>query len=475
MIASGICELLQAPCAKSDVAMSQPWTPREHQLLASSYLFDHQRCSLWAHPGLGKTSIVYRTLDLMRLCGSNFFPALVVAPLAVARDVWPEEQRKWIDFQGMRVVPIIGDVPRRAQALQLRGDLYTVNYEQLEWLVNFFGDRWPFRTVVADESTKLRGYRLKRGTKRATALASTAHRAGRWYNLTGTPSPHGLESLWGQQWFVDFGARLGEGYTDFMRRWFIVSPYDKTVEPRPGAREEIYEKLADCTMALRAEDWLDVQAPHEFQRRVTLPADAMARYKQMEKQFFVEMPEDKIVAWNAAAKSNKLIQMAAGSIYDRDGHDHDIHDAKVQELRSLYDELGENLLVVYHFKFDVQRIKKEFPEARVYAGAKDADDWNADKVRMLLIHPKSAGHGLNLQHGGRAICFFTNTWDLELRLQVLERIGPARQLLAGYNRAVLIYDLVANNTLDPHVLDRLEGRCSEQDALIAARARALAC
>ena len=453
--------------------MSIAWQPREHQILGADYLWQHERCSLWAHPGLGKTSICYRVIDLMKLCGSNFFPVLVVAPLAVARDVWPDEARKWTDFQGLRVVPITGNVQQRAAALQLRGDVYTVNYEQLEWLVNFFGDRWPFRTVIADESTKLRGYRLKRGTKRATALATTAHRAGRWYNLTGTPSPHGLESLWGQQWFVDFGSRLGEGYTDFMRRWFIVSPYDKTVEPRPGAREEIYAKLSDCTMALRAEDWLDVDRPHEFQRRVELPADAAALYKQMEKQFFIEMPEDKIVAWNAAAKSNKLIQMAAGSVYDKDGKDHYVHDAKVEALRSLYDELGENLLVVTHFKFDVARIKKEFPEARVYAGAKDADDWNADKVRMLLIHPKSAGHGLNLQHGGRAICFFTNSFDLELRLQVLERIGPSRQLLSGYKRAVLIYDLVANRTLDDNVLDRLEGRATEQEALMAARARAL--
>ena len=454
--------------------MSQVWSAREHQNIITSFCWDTQRGSVWAHPGMGKSASMLSLIDMMKLTGSNFFPVLIVAPLAVARDVWPDEARKWRDFEGLRLVPIIGNVQQRAAALQLRADVYTTNYEQLTWLVNFFGDRWPFRTVIADESTKLRGYRLKRGTKRASDLAKTAHRTGRWYNLTGTPAPHGLESLWGQQWFVDFGQRLGEGYTDFMRRWFIVSPYDRTVEPRPGAREEIYAKLSDCTIALRAEDWLDVDRPHEFQRRVELPADAAALYKQMEKQFFIEMPEDKIVAWNAAAKSNKLIQMAAGSVYDKDGKDHYVHDAKVEALRSLYDELGENLLVVTHFKFDVARIKKEFPEARVYTGAKDADDWNADKVRMLLIHPKSAGHGLNLQHGGRAICFFTNTWDLELRQQVLERIGPARQLLAGYKRAVLIYDILTNRTLDDNVLDRLEGRATEQDALMAARARALA-
>ena len=454
--------------------MSIIWQPREHQLLASNYLWNTQRASLWAHPGLGKTSICYRVLSLMKMTGSNFLPALVVAPLPVARDVWPAEAIKWKDFEDLRVIPIIGSAPQRAQALQLRGDIYTVNYENLEWLVTYFGDRWPFRTVIADESTKLRGYRLKRGTKRAAALASTAHRAGRWYNLTGTPSPHGLESLWGQQWFVDFGQRLGLSYTAFLRKWFFVDPYTRIVSPHPSARQEIYSALEDCTMALRAEDWLDVKEPHEFQVRVELPDEARAYYRQMEKHFFAVLPEDKIVAWNAAAKSNKLIQMAAGSVYDSESQSHFLHDAKVQALRSLYDELGENLLVVYHFKFDIAAIQKEFPEARVYRGKKDEDDWNAGRIGMLLIHPKSAGHGLNLQHGGRAMAFFTNTWDLELRLQVIERIGPARQLLAGYDRAVLIYDLLANKTLDDNVLDRLEGRATEQDALMAARARALA-
>lgn len=455
--------------------MTAIWTPRPHQQLGTDYLFEHPRCSLWAHPGLGKTSICFNLFDTLKLCGSNFFPVLVVAPLAVARDVWLAEQRKWAQFNDLRVIPIIGkNVHERTAALQLRGDIYTVNYENLVWLVEYFGDRWPFRAVVADESTKLRGYRLKKGTKRATALASVVSKTGRWINLTGTPTPHGLESLWGQQWFVDQGHRLGLSYTDFMKRWFTVSPYDRSVEPRVGAFNEITSLLGDCTLALRAEDWLDVKEPHEFQRTVVLPPDARAQYKTMEKQFFVDMPEDKIVAWNAAAKSNKLIQMAAGSVYDQDSVAHHIHDEKVEALEDLYEELGENLLVVYHFKFDVERILKRFPFAQVYKGKQQEDAWNSGKLRMLLVHPKSAGHGLSLQHGGRAVCFFTNTWDLELRLQVIERIGPARQLLSGYDRVVLIYDLIAQNTLDVNVLDRLEGRASEQDALMAARARALA-
>lgn len=463
--------------------MSVIWTPREHQILASDYVYEHKRCNLWAHPGLGKTSIMYRLFDLLMMCGSNFFPVLVIAPLAVARDVWTAEQQKWTDFKGLRVVPIIGSTPAaRIAALMLRGDVYTINYENLVWLVEYFGDKWPFRIVVADESTRLRGFRQKQGgvhkgggTKRAGALATIAENTGRWINLTGTPSPHGLESLWGQQWFIDFGHRLGTSYSSFMKRWFIVEQYTQQVIPRENARQEIYALLADCAIALRAEDWLDVKEPYFSEKRVNLPPEAMKLYKQMERKFFADMPGGQIVAFNAMTKSGKLIQMASGSVYDTEtGTAHHLHDAKIEALRSLYDELGESLLVVYHYKFEIEAISKEFPEAVLYKGKKDEDLWNAGKIPMMLIHPKSAGHGLSLQHGGRAIAFFTNTWDLELRLQVLERIGPARQLLSGYDRVVLVYDILANNTMDDNVIARLNGHATEQEALMAARARAMA-
>lgn len=452
------------------------WSCRPHAKIIVDYVWDHKRCNIWAHPGLGKTSAILSVIDTLKMCGSNFFPVLVVAPLAVARDVWIGETQKWADFAGVRVVPIIGSSPaQRVACLMLKGDVYTINYENLVWLQEYFGDKWPFRIVVADESTKLRGYRLKgQGGKRAAALGKVAHLTGRWVNLTGTPSPHGLESLWGQQWFVDQGFRLGTSYTDFLKRWFIVDPYTKKVEPRPNARGEIYAALSDCTVALRAEDWLDVHKPQFFEKRITLPPEARAQYKTMEKDFFVDVTDGsgRIIAFAAVAKSGKLLQLASGSVYNTEaGTSHWVHDAKVEALRSLYDELGENLLVVYHFKFDIDRIKKEFPEAVVYKGKAEEDLWNAGKIPMLLVHPKSAGHGLNLQHGGRAVAFFVNTWDLELRLQVLERIGPARQLASGYDRVVLIYDIIAENTMDENVLDVLSGRANEQDALMQARAR----
>ena len=455
--------------------MSQVWTPREHQLLAAQFLFDNKRCSLWAHPGLGKTSICYRLFDLMQMCGSNYFPALVVAPLAVARDVWPDEQRKWSDFTGLRVVNITGTALQRAACLTYRAEVYTINYENLTWLVNFLGDRWPFRMVIADESTRLRGFRLmKKGTKRATALQSVAHKTGRWINLTGTPSPHGLESLWGQQYFIDYGGRLGMTYGDFMSRWFSVDAYTREVTPRPGAREQIYAALADCTMALRAEDWLDVKEPHFFRKDVKLPDDARAHYRTMERKMFTELADNRILAINGAVKTLKLIQIASreSSMTQTETITHFMR-RKSRLYAHFTTNSGSRFWLSTTSSLMQERMVKEFPECRIYRGPNDAADWNAGKLRMMLIHPKSAGHGLSLQHGGRAVCFYTNTWDLELRLQALERIGPARQLLSGYDRAVLIYDLVAEATVDTDVLNRLEGRATEQEALMAARARAL--
>lgn len=454
--------------------MSEPWVGREHQIIGSDFIFETKRANLWAHPGLGKTSMVYRMLDMLMLCGSSFFPVLVVGPLPVARDVWPAEQAKWIDFKGIRVVPIIGPNPlARIQALLLKADVYTINYENLPWLVAYFGERWPFKIVIADESTRLRGFRDNQGTKRAGALGVIAPLTGRWINLTGTPSPHGLESLWGQQWFIDFGERLGKSYSDFMKRFFVVDQYTREVVPREGTRAYIHEALADCSMAFRAEDWLPVQEVNRFEKRVTLEPEVFKTYKKMARDLFIQIPSGQITAFNSAVKWNKLIQIAAGSVYDELGNAHHLHNAKVDALRSLYDELGENLLVVYHFKFDATSIIKEFPEAKIYRGKAEEDLWNSGELGMLLVHPKSAGHGLSLQHGGRAICFFTNTPDLELRLQVLERIGPARQLLSGYNRPVLAYDIIADGTIDDRVIDVLEGRATEQEALMAARAESL--
>jgi len=452
--------------------MSQIWTPREPQRIGRNFIINTPRCALWAVPGLGKTATVYSVLNILKMAGSNFFPVLVIAPLKVCELVWPSEQRKWDAFHDLRVIPIIGEKQIRDDALMRRGDVYVINYENVPWLVQRLGTKWPFKIVVADESTKLKNFRLKGGGVRSSALAQIAKNTGRWINLTGTPSPNGLKDLWGQTWFQDFGSRLGYTYTKFMDRWFYVNAYDHTIEPREGAKAEIYGALSDITLALRAEDWLDVRRPQPFIREVELPPEARAMYKTMERDFFIELAETKhITAANSAALSSKLLQMASGCVYDANHVAHFVHDAKIENLRSLMEELDEPLLLSYWFKFEVPMLQKAFPDDfRVFKGKKDEDDWNAGKIRLMGVHPASAGHGINLQWGGRAIAFFTQTWDLELRQQVIERIGPVRQLQSGFDRAVLIYDLIARDTLDGEVLERTASKRSVQEALMLARA-----
>jgi hypothetical protein len=278
--------------------------------------------------------------------------------------------------------------------------------------------------------------------------------------------------LWGQQWFVDFGERLGNSYTDFMRRWFRTDMYTKMIEAMPHAEAEIHEILADITIALRTEDWFDIHEPVITTIPVKLPPGAQYLYDEMEKNFFIEIGNTGIEAVNAMAKSQKLLQMCNGWIYDGNRVPHQIHDAKIEGLRSVVEDTGgEPLLVSYFYRFDVPMIQKAFPKCRVFRGKQDEDDWNSGKIDMMLIHPQSGGHGNNLQYGGRILCNFSHIWDLELVQQVGERIGPTRQAQSGFNRAVLHYNLVAEGTMDEVVLDRQTSKKSVQDALMAARAR----
>lgn len=455
--------------------MSQPFTPRPWGLVASEFIGNVKRCNLFAVPGLGKTSSVYSVIEALRLCGSNFFPVLVIAPLKVCQLTWPAEQKKWDWFKDLKVIPILGPEDARSDALLRRGDVYVINYDNVQWLVERLGKKWPFKIVVADESTKLKNFRLKGGGARTKALSMIAHNTGRWINLSGTPVPNGLKDLWGQQWFLDFGSRLGTSYTAFMERWFTVNQYTRRVSPRPGAPEEIYAAIADCTISLRAEDWFDVKKPIYFNREVELPDAARALYDTMEQDFFAEIGDRGIGAPNAAVLSSKLLQIASGAVYDSAKQTHHIHDAKIEGLRSIINELGgEPLLVAHWFKFEVPMLKKAFPDLRVFSDAKDEKDWNDGRIELMAIHPASAAHGVNLQHGGRAMCHFTHTWDLEMRIQVEERIGPVRQMQSGYDRNVLHYNLFAADTLDIEVLARQAGKMSVQDAFMAARARRLA-
>lgn len=454
--------------------MAEIYKPQPYQTIGAQLLYDNPRCQLWMKPGMGKSSTVLALFDLLKLAGSNFFPALIIAPLRVARKVWSDEIQKWSRFNGLTLTKILGDKTAREAAIRgPKTDIYTINYENLPWLIAALGGKWPFKIVVADESTRLKNFRLSGGGMRAHELAKIAKHTGRWINLSGTPASNGLKDLWGQTWFCDFGERLGRSFTKFTQRWFYEDPYAHTIVPHAHSEKEIHEALKDISFAFRPEDWFTFETPRVSKIEVEMPEAAQAAYDEMEDNFFVEMGEHltPIEALNEAAKSMKLLQMASGAVYDAGRAVHEMHTAKVEGLRGIVEELNEPLLVAYYFKFTPDRIRKDLPDVRVMDSDQDIEDWNAGKIPVMLVHYQSAGHGISLQYGGRALCYFDQIWDMELRDQVLERLGSARQAQSKLNRVVLVYDLIAKGTIDQDVLDRHESKRSVQDALLLARAR----
>ena len=449
------------------------YTPREYGPLATGFMLKNPFCALWAKPGMGKTVLVYTMLDILKLVGSGFFPALVLAPKKVCEMVWPREVQKWFHLQGLRVVSLLGDRAEREAGLLQRGDVYILNYDNIQWLVHRLGQLWPFKILILDEATYVKGYRSKGGGMRSAALAKVIDKCGRVIELSGTPSPNGLKDLWGQLWFLDKGKRLGESYTDFLKRWFIVDPYTNEIVARQNAEKEIYELIADITMSLRPEDYFDSDEPIFQERLIELPPEAVKLYEKMETEFFLALDDvgTEVDAVNAMALSTKLLQIASGTVYDNEGSTIPIHDAKIEDLRSLMRECGgEPVLTVYQYRSQIPALMKAFPGTRIFTGKRDQDDWNEGKIQHMILHPKSAGHGVDLQDGGRIVYFFTGTWNLEHRLQVIERVGPMRQLQSGHPRAVMIYDAIAPGTIDTDVLARMQGKLTIQEALMAARA-----
>lgn len=452
--------------------MAKVFTPRPYQSLIRDWIIEHPRCAVWADMGMGKTSSTLSALDLLWLAGSNYWPALIIAPLRVARGTWPREAVKWEDFQGLRVAAITGDQNQRAFALRSRADIYTINFENLQWLFDTLQGRWPFKIVVVDEATRLKGFRLRKGTKRSTLLSSIALQTPRFIELTGTPAPNGLKDLWGQLWFLDQGDRLGHTHGDFLQRWFKVNEYDRSVTPEQYALQEIPELVKDICITIRAKDYFDIKDPIRREIKVDLPPKARALYTQLEKEMYAEIDAlgAHVDVVNAANLSAKCLQLAAGAVIAKDGDEekmiHHVHDEKLDALESILEECnGHPLLVGYWWKHDKARIMKRFPFAREIRTQKDEDDWNAGRIPLAPAHYKSLGHGLNLQDGGCRLVRYSRWWDTELDDQLAERIGPVRQAQSGHDRPVWHYDIVARDTVDEDVQYRHESKAEVQNIL----------
>lgn len=454
--------------------MRKDFAPRIYQKHIIDFILDNKRCGIWAGMGMGKTVSTLTALDALELVEPG--PSLALAPLRVASGTWPEESDKWNHLSDLEISPVVGSAKERLAALKRDCNVFTINYENIPWLVEHYGSKWPFTKVVSDESTRLKSFRTRQGGKRAHALARVAHtKVKRFIELTGTPSPNGLSDLWGQAWFLDGGARLGTSFEAFKKRWFqtILTGSDRfsaKLEPLPYAHQQITAALKDICISLDPKDYFDLHEPIQHVVEVELPAKAKDLYKKMEKEMYIELASGAIEAFDAGSKTMKCLQLANGAIYTDDKRTEwtETHDVKLQALESIVEEAaGMPVLVAYHFKSDLARLKKAFPKGReLDKNPQTIKDWNAGKIPVLFAHPASAAHGLNMQDGGNIIVFFAHWWDLEQFQQIIERIGPVRQLQAGHDRPVFIYYIVARGTIDTVVMERRETKKTVQELLI---------
>lgn len=392
-------------------------------------------------------------------------PWLVVAPKRVAEDTWAKEAAKWEHLAHLTVSKIMGAPKERAANLASPADVYVINRENVVWLAEYLGRRWPFRCVVLDELSSFKSAQAKKWK----ALRRLRGRISRIIGLTGTPRPNGLEDLWPEIYLLDQGERLGRTLGQFRARYLVPEKMNGHIvysyRPAPGAEEAVYSALSDICMSIRKEDVLSL--PGQIYEDITLtpPAAILKRYKAFEREKVLECLDGAgdIIAGTQAALTNKLLQFANGAIYDMDGGAHELHTIKLDALEELIEEAGgDPVLVLYAYQHDADRIRQRIP-CRGLDTSSDIDDWNAGKIPVALAHPASIGHGLNLQEGGHITIWFGLTWSLELYQQANERLNRP-----GQTQVCRVYHLVLKGTHDERVLDALKNKDRGQAAALEA-------
>lgn len=454
--------------------MRRSYTPRAFAPIANNLFADHPRCALFGKPGIGKTLLGLTHLEHLHNVAGEDRPSLVLAPLRVARDGWAAEAAKWEHLAGFDVAPVVGTPSQREAALARDVPVYTTNYEQLPWLVERFGKRWPFGTVIADECTKLKGFRLRQGGMRATALARVAHKhTSRWINLSGTPSPNGLRDLWGQMWFVDAGARLGRTFGAFEDRWFGYERKGDYVGrvPFEWAQDEVNAALADVCRTIDPADWFDLTEPLVNEIPVTLPPRGRTLYREMEREYFTVVDKVGVEAVNAGAKASKCLQIASGGVIvdTKTGAWKPVHEEKLDALQELVESTGDDiLLVVYTFRHEREMLRGRWPQAIDLSTPDGLARAKRGEGKIWLAQPQSVGHGVDgLQEHCWTVVFFAQDYNLEHHDQVIERVGPMRQFQAGHSdRVVQLHYLVAQNTLDQVAISRRATKRRVQDCLL---------
>ena len=392
---------------------------------------------------------------------------LVIAPLRVARSTWPNEIAEWQHLNGLTVSTIVGSEKKRLEALDTPADIYTINRENIVWLVETLGKHWDFDMVVIDELSSFKSSKAKR----FRALRKVRPLIKRIVGLTGTPAPNGLLDLWPQLYLLDSGKALDKTITGYRNRYFFpVSTNGHVVYEyglRPGSKEAIENRIADICVSMKAEDYLDMPDYIHNVIKVEMPAKLEKQYKDFQREKVLELEQSDVVGVNAGAMFNKLLQFANGAIYDENKVAQELHQLKLEALESVIEEAnGQPVLCFYNYQHDLARLKKNFKKLnpRTLDIQQDEQDWNAGKIKLLLAHPASMGHGLNLQKGGNVIVWFGLTCSLELYLQANARLYRQGQK----SKSVIVHHLVTANTFDELVMQKLKNKEINQSALLEA-------
>lgn len=438
------------------------YCPHDYQAFATNFILEHPVCGLILDMGLGKSVITLTALWDLLLDRFDIGRVLIVAPKRVAEDTWPKELAKWDHLDGLSYSLVMGTEDQRRAALQKRAKLYIINRENVAWLVAKCP--WQFDALVLDELSSFKNSKAQR----FRAMKQVRPRVKRVIGLTGTPRPNSLLDLWPQMYLLDMGQRLGRFVGGYRERFFVPDKRNREIiysyKPREGAEEKIYELISDICISMKAVDHLNMPPIISNTIEVHMSPKEQCLYDEFQRNMVLRLEGEELDAVNAASLSSKLTQMANGAVYGEDKRVFAIHDRKLDALEDLIEAAnGQPLLVAYWFRHDLERIQKRFPTTRVIDKPQDIDDWNAGKIPVALIHPASAGHGLNLQEGGSTVVWFGLTWSLELYQQLNARLW--RQ---GQRHTVVIQHIVTTGTQDEDIMAALSRKDLGQEAMYKA-------
>lgn len=439
------------------------YVAHNYQNYAKDFILAHKVSALFLDCGLGKTITTLTAINELMYDSFEISKVLIIAPLRVAQSTWKDEIEKWDHLSLLRYSIAVGDEKERLKALKQNSDIYIINRENVDWLVTKSGVDFNFDMLIIDELSSFKSHT----SKRFKSLLKIRPYFERVIGLTGTPSSNGLMDLWAEFRVLDLGERLGRYITHYRNEYFLPDKRNGAVifsyKPQPNAEERIYRRLADMTISMKSTEYLKMPELILNELEINLDEEDQIKYKKFKKEMVMIIQEKEIDAINAASLSNKLIQLANGSIYDEDKKFYEVHNKKLDKLEEIIESTnGKPVLVAYWFKADKERIEKRF-KVREIKNADDIKQWNKGMIDLALIHPASAGHGLNLQSGGSTLVWFSLTWSLELYQQT-----NARLYRQGQKDTVVIHHLITKNTIDEDIMKSLKRKDKTQESLMNA-------